>query len=328
METEYTFSCGKLNQMELNQLPLYPEDSESVKFSRRYQEIPSHTRPFLETYLSGIDWSYRQGIPERVNLVDMMVTGSALYDLNTPKIPEDQQDLVKWFLSQSETGYCVHFATSAAMLLRSMGVSSRYVEGYMVSVKAGKAVEVTDAHAHAWVEYYLDSVGWVILETTPSSGLPQQIPETTFPELTEPSETTVPTTPTAPKDDTPDVDTKIKVSPVIILIAKCLAAALVLCLLTWVQYRLRRRLLKRRLRRGSLNQQALAIYRQLKKTTAFHQPLPQSCTQLAQKARFSTHRLSREEVLLLQEQLKMNERTLKERPTGERLLAKWILALY
>jgi hypothetical protein len=40
------------------------------------------------------------------------------------------------------------------------------VEGYLAA-DTGESVELTEKDAHAWCEYYLDGVGWVVFEATP-----------------------------------------------------------------------------------------------------------------------------------------------------------------
>lgn len=43
----------------------------------------------------------------------------AEYDPDTPAAPEGE-DFVAWFLTESHRGYCMHFASAAVLLLRSM----------------------------------------------------------------------------------------------------------------------------------------------------------------------------------------------------------------
>lgn len=60
------------------------------------------------------------------------------------------------------------------MMFRYYGIPARYVEGYLITpedaqaMTAGEPYVVDDTHAHAWVEYYQDGVGWLPFETTPS----------------------------------------------------------------------------------------------------------------------------------------------------------------
>lgn len=80
------------------------------------------------------------------------------------------------FLTDTNQGYCVQFATSAAMILRQMGIPTRYVEGYLINnLKYDKSTErlakyntvVRDYNAHAWIEVYMGAAGWKLYETTP-----------------------------------------------------------------------------------------------------------------------------------------------------------------
>lgn len=83
-----------------------------------------------------------------------------------------ENDFLTYCLTQG-SGYSVHYATAATLMLRYFGVPARYVEGYFLSAEeaarmsAGDTVILRETHAHAWAEYYLDGVGWIPFETTP-----------------------------------------------------------------------------------------------------------------------------------------------------------------
>lgn len=82
-------------------------------------------------------------------------------------------DFLQYTLEQSGSGYSVHYATAATLMLRYFGVPARYVEGYFLSAeeaasyRAGEPIILTEAHAHAWTEYYLPGVGFIPFEVTP-----------------------------------------------------------------------------------------------------------------------------------------------------------------
>lgn len=86
-------------------------------------------------------------------------------------------DFVEHFLTQSKQGYCVHFASAGAAMLRALGVPARYAEGFVIPQRAvmeyfyyGNSDEwydVPNANAHAWVEVWEPGVGWLPLEVTP-----------------------------------------------------------------------------------------------------------------------------------------------------------------
>lgn len=100
------------------------------------------------------------------------------YTLRPGTTPSDK-DFVEYFLFGTQKGFCTYFASSAVMIFRCAGIPARYVEGYVVPEslysegETGNYYEavVTDRYAHAWVEVYLDGVGWVIVDPTPGYSL-------------------------------------------------------------------------------------------------------------------------------------------------------------
>ncbi len=100
------------------------------------------------------------------------LAANTTYSLSPPVLTEGA-DPIEYFLSTSKTGYCMHYAGAAVMLLREMDVPARYASGYLVEAEgfevesAGYVATVLDDKAHAWVEIYLDTIGWVPVEVTP-----------------------------------------------------------------------------------------------------------------------------------------------------------------
>ncbi len=115
------------------------------------------------------------------------------YTVRPGAVPRNE-DVINYFLTKSRKGYCAHFASSAVLIFRYMGIPARYVEGYAVGYgqvlegaiteenyedyyqgysplgeTAVMEVEVSDASAHAWVEVFDENFGWIPIEVTPSS---------------------------------------------------------------------------------------------------------------------------------------------------------------
>jgi hypothetical protein len=83
-------------------------------------------------------------------------------------------DPVEDFLKNRKRGHCEYFASALALLLRSVGIQSRVVNGF----KGGDWNELTETinvrqkHAHSWVEAYLgreDKPIWITLDPTPAN---------------------------------------------------------------------------------------------------------------------------------------------------------------
>jgi transglutaminase-like putative cysteine protease len=84
-------------------------------------------------------------------------------------ISEPSGNVADAFLFEMEAGYCVYYATTMVVLLRSQGVPARFVTGYTPGQQTddGEYV-VRGLNAHAWVEVYFEDVGWVRFDPTPS----------------------------------------------------------------------------------------------------------------------------------------------------------------
>ncbi|WP_019674229.1 transglutaminaseTgpA domain-containing protein [Arsukibacterium perlucidum] len=86
------------------------------------------------------------------------------YSLNPPRLGENSIDA---FLFDSRTGFCSHYASATAVLLREAGVPARVVGGYQGGVwhEEQQYLEVRQREAHAWVEYF-DNGGWQRFDPT------------------------------------------------------------------------------------------------------------------------------------------------------------------
>ncbi|HYY09034.1 MAG TPA: DUF3488 and transglutaminase-like domain-containing protein [Actinomycetota bacterium] len=75
------------------------------------------------------------------------------------------------FLTETKRGFCQQFATSMAVLLRTLGIPSRVVVGFTSGRKVDPTTDqrsITTANAHSWVEVHFPGWGWLPFEPTPS----------------------------------------------------------------------------------------------------------------------------------------------------------------
>lgn len=77
------------------------------------------------------------------------------------------QNRVDEFLFQSKQGFCEHYASSFALLMRYVGIPARVVVGYQGGELApdGQSWEVRQQDAHAWTEVFLNQK-WVRIDPT------------------------------------------------------------------------------------------------------------------------------------------------------------------
>ena len=123
---------------------------------------------------------------ETIRTVIDWLSENFTYTLTPVESRFKNRDAITTFLNETHQGYCVQFATTAALLLRELGVPTRYCEGYIVDsfdrndLSASNAEynekneivnryssSVRDWDAHAWIECYIDGRGWMQFETTP-----------------------------------------------------------------------------------------------------------------------------------------------------------------
>ena len=234
--------------------------------------------------------------------------GLAAYDLDVPAM-EPGEDFVAHFLEEGR-GYCVHFATAGALLLRMQGIPARYVEGYAPWLGEGGTSNVRDSDAHAWVEIYLDGYGWYPVEMTP--GRQGGTPETVAPEILQTE-----TPPDTPEEDpaeeeeqedqedsqpeTADVQEgenapqETAKKPADLRWLWKAAAALLVLAAPYGGYRLARLVGKRRREHPDANRSVIYAYLRYQRLLRWGGPEEPELEELGRKAKFSQHQLTEEE---------------------------------
>ncbi len=293
------------------------------QFIRLPDDVRKWAEPLADGITNGIASPYHKALA-----IAEYVKNSATYDTQTPRMSGRNKDFARWFLEDSTTGYCVHYASAAAVLLQASGIPARYVTGYTAEVTAGETTVVTADKAHAWVEYYLPGFGWTILEATPAAEaqIPTETQETTRPD--EETQTSTEVTETSPQQD-PAQENRRKYGAVVLNVLAVVAAIAALVAAVWGQYRLR---LYVRFRRNSkLNPNELTVVR-WRETVRFARLLGQipekELFELAQKARFSQHTMTQSELALFDDYAKTAKEKLQKRPWPHRFYYRIILAVY
>ena len=203
------------------------------------RELPDSVRAFAEKAAAGA-----ANDAQRVKLLAEAVARTMTYTL-TPETPPRDRDFVDYALESGE-GYCTYYATAMAVLARTLGIPSRYVEGYNLpkDARAGEEIILTEAESHAWCEVYLPDFGWYPVDATQVEGsaMEQEAKATPTPTPT-PTPRPTPTpeqekdppkpTPTPPPPQAPKLDWKWLKKAGWVLLALVLAA-LVIFLPPWI----------------------------------------------------------------------------------------------
>ncbi len=132
----------------------------------RYLALPSDLPPRIselaETWIAGETDTER-----RAKRVEAALRKGYRYDLDSPsgaaKNPLDD------FLFVSKRGHCEFYSTAMAILLRTQGIPTRNVNGFIGGTfnRFGRYYAVRQGDAHSWVEVYVEGRGFVRFDPTP-----------------------------------------------------------------------------------------------------------------------------------------------------------------
>lgn len=137
----------------------------------------------IEESISYLDNAARREIADEVR---SQLFKDTSYNLYLDSLPAGV-DPIQYFLETGKEGYCMHYASAGTLILQELGVPARYASGFVVKqglftkVGGGEITEkdfteknkneytatVKDRCAHAWVEIYMDGIGWVPYDMTP-----------------------------------------------------------------------------------------------------------------------------------------------------------------
>jgi transglutaminase-like putative cysteine protease len=133
---------------------------------RRYLQLPAGMNRIAE--LAGAVTADAHNEAEKSLLIERYLKTSYSYSLQSSP-PKGGNGPIEEFLFYSKKGYCEHFATSMVLMLRSVGIPARVVNGYYGGEKNeyGGYIIVRQSDAHSWVEALIDGQ-WRRFDPTPS----------------------------------------------------------------------------------------------------------------------------------------------------------------
>jgi transglutaminase-like putative cysteine protease len=109
---------------------------------------------------------------DRAAALSQYLRGHYGYTLHLPTTA--QKDPLANFLFERKEGHCEYFASSMTVMLRTLGIPSRVVNGFRggeFNDLSGQYI-VRASDAHSWVEVYFPGQGWVGFDPTPASSMP------------------------------------------------------------------------------------------------------------------------------------------------------------
>lgn len=132
----------------------------------RYLSLPERSAPRARVLAE--QWRLDHGADDLAIVSEALALFAAdpyRYTLRPPPLAGDATDA---FLFSVQAGYCEHYASSFAVLMRAAGIPTRVVTGYQGGqwMSRGDYLHLRHADAHAWNEVWLDGQGWVRIDPT------------------------------------------------------------------------------------------------------------------------------------------------------------------
>lgn len=296
--TDYSFTTALLPS---GTLPLAEAESQITnpdQYCHYTDSVAKWAEPLAAKITEG-----KTGIYEKAQAIGDYVRNSARYDLRTDTMPLGETDFAKWFLEDSETGYCVHFATAATVLLQAADVPARYVTGYAMQVRENCVSFVRSKDAHAWVEYWLPGFGWTVLEATPSAQAVPQQPET-------------------PDGEKAPINWNTVAIIAAVVFAMLIAAA-------FIQRSVRLRLRKKKLLYGTVETRILAYWQEaVSFATCLKEKPGEELLAIAEKTKFSQHPPQKEDLQPFVDYLEDAKLRIRRHGLFRKLYYRFILVLY
>jgi protein-glutamine gamma-glutamyltransferase len=141
----------------------YPEE-----IRKRYLQLPPQLDPRIPELARRISSSQNNPYDQSLAIEKYLQT-SFTYTLNIQG--NLGADPLAHFLFDSKAGFCEYFATAMTVMLRTMGIPSREVNGFLPGEynDVGGDYIVRARDAHSWVEAYFPGTGWLTFDPTPPS---------------------------------------------------------------------------------------------------------------------------------------------------------------
>jgi len=141
----------------------YPEEMRRV-----YLQLPEKLDPRIPELARKITAPANDPY-DKALLMESYLRGNFGYTLNLAGKPG--ADPLAQFLFVTKAGHCEYFASAMAVMLRTLNIPSREVNGFLPGefndVAGDYIVRASDAHS--WVEAYFPGSGWITFDPTPAA---------------------------------------------------------------------------------------------------------------------------------------------------------------
>jgi len=139
--------------------------AESRMALRRALQLPDNLNPRTLALAQSLRRKFPDDQALMREVLSMFRDQNFFYTLTPPLLGENPVDE---FLFDTKRGFCEHYASSFAVLMRAAGIPARIITGYQGGDinPVGNYMIVRQADAHAWTEVWFRDAGWVRVDPT------------------------------------------------------------------------------------------------------------------------------------------------------------------
>ncbi|MES9945592.1 MAG: DUF3488 and transglutaminase-like domain-containing protein [Candidatus Thiodiazotropha sp.] len=131
-----------------------------------FRQLPEDMDPRIDQLATQVAQSHDSQFAKAIAL-EQHLRNHYDYDFDSIFKSQNQTPLGQ-FLFETKKGHCEYFASALAIMLRTQGIPSRLVTGFSATNQNPMTgyYDVYALDGHAWVEAYVDGIGWLELEPT------------------------------------------------------------------------------------------------------------------------------------------------------------------
>src|SRR5262249_9256129 len=163
-----------------------PQEAPPGRYADLRDDLKEGLRAIAEPLIADIKGDDTTSLVARARAIEAYLRDSGQFGYTLEmKVIDHNVDPVLDFLTNRKEGHCEYFASALALLLRSVDIQARVVNGF----KGGdwneltSTINVRQKHAHSWVEAYIGTYKdgptrgpvWITLDPTPANARRQSI---------------------------------------------------------------------------------------------------------------------------------------------------------
>ncbi|MBU76111.1 MAG: transglutaminase [Pseudoalteromonadaceae bacterium] len=152
--------------------------NKNIKYAVRSTQVSYSLTPFEQRLYTQLPVESNPKTRELVNnLANKNTTAQSYFNallgyFNTQQFsytltptPMLNKNTIDQFVFENKSGFCGHYASTAAFMFRAAGYPARVVSGYLGAERQGKTLNIYQYDAHAWVEVFYDE-RWHVFDAT------------------------------------------------------------------------------------------------------------------------------------------------------------------